>query len=134
MRKNLEGCDNMLRKFFSSILVLLMMFTLTSIDNHASAANTQEVQMLNRTGRIIQCLWAKRSSGNEWSKCLIGPNNILKSGSYKNILVDPECRYYDIQIMFAGGQKLNYTKCDFSGAWRISFVPNGAGSYVVWKN
>ena len=117
------------------VRVFISLIAITCLLNSTVfAANWKDVEFVNLTGKTIYKLYFTDSGKGDWGRDFLG-DSMLPNGNSKTLRYNADVTYFDFKIDFdSNGNGYNWRQFNFSGAWRITFYPNGSGGYKAIKN
>lgn len=124
----------LMKKFLSNRIFILLTFAiLFGINSFAFARN---IEIFNHTGRTIYEIYISSNgvSDSNWGGNILG-SKILYNGEsttlkgYKDVFGS-----LDFRIGFGDKYYYDWNKYDFTGAWRVTIIPNGYEKYRLVKN
>lgn len=122
-----------MKVFIKRISILFAFAILFGINSFALARN---IEIFNHTGRTIYEMYVAShgvSDGN-WGGNILG-SKILYNGQSTTLKgYDDAFGRLDFRIDFGDKYYYDWNKYDFTGAWRVTIIPNGNEKYRLVKN
>ena len=119
-------------------IFLLAAITVALLQSVACAENSEQVEILNDTGRVIESLFIAPVGNTNWGKDFAAetPFEVFQT---KIIKYNPSIRYYKLKMTLDDGREIIWEgdkQIDFSGAKRIILYSgkHDALKYAIYRS
>ena len=121
-------------KIFSAcVSCILSLLILSAYGADSAFASWKNYSFVNYTGRTIRNLYITATGYNKWGSDLLG-NSVLGNGDSVSLRYNNDYRYYDIKVIFSGGDEIVFEKCDYKAVWRMTIFHRYGSTYTVRRN
>ena len=100
------------------------------VQNSAFAMNTEPLEIVNETGKVIMSLYAVPVQKKTWGNDLVG-NGVMNQGDFRSIHYDSSYALYKIKVEFADGTTFTNKEVNLLNIWRLSIMRDGTFSENV---